>query len=620
MTIKARLILLTLLVAIGLISEVALVQYSSARLVSLEQNRVLAEQLYSDMLLLRRHEKDFLARLDLKYTQKFAASYQDMTGRAATLGDFLLEVGLNDAPLRQFLAVVGEYSKTFEQLVAAQQHIGLHPKDGLYGSLRKAVHEVEELLKQHNDDRLMRQMLMLRRNEKDFMLRLDISYVATFDKNFAAMQASIAGSGHSAEMKKVLQARMDDYRRDFHALVAGEQEKGLSSEEGVLGRMRETVHKTETALEDLGVSLEKEVDATKQQTRWLVALVSLAILAIVVGVVTLMARSILAPISRLRTVMDAVRTKENLTLRAAVNGRDEVSAMADNFNRLLVDFQAIIREVLGSTDRLSTASEELSSITDQTSAAMREQLLETDQVATAVEEMSATVQEVASNTTRTARATEEAEQSAARGKQVVGETTRGIAGLAEEVKRAAAVVEQLAQESAEIGKVLDVINAIAEQTNLLALNAAIEAARAGEQGRGFAVVADEVRTLAKRTQDATGEIEGMIGRLQGGAREAVDVMEVGRKRADQTVASAEAADSALDAINGTVSTIHQMSQQIAAAAEEQGAVAQEVARNVGVIKQNADSTGESVHHIASASEELSQLAHHLHRHVSRFTV
>lgn len=620
MTIKNRLILLTFIVAIGLVSEVILVQYSAATLVELEEDRLLAEQLNSDMLLLRRHEKDFLARLDLKYTEKFASSYQVMAERGEHLGDFLQKTGLDDKPLQRFLAVIADYRKAFAQLVTVQQRIGLHPKDGLYGSLRKAVHEVEELLKQHNDDRLMRQMLMLRRNEKDFMLRLDMSYVATFDKNLALMQDSIAASSYNTEIKRALQSRLDDYRRDFHALVGGEQEKGLSSNEGVMGRMRDTVHQTETALTELETSLKAEVDEVKTRTQWTVALVSLAILVVVIGVMFLLARAILTPINQLRAVMDQVRSKEDLTLRAAVNGRDEVAFMASNFNRLLEDFQTIIREVLGSTDRLSTASEELSSITDQTSAAMREQLQETDQVATAVEEMSATVQEVASSTTHTARATEEAEQSAAHGKQVVGETTRGIAGLADEVKRAAAVVEQLAQESAEIGKVLDVINAIAEQTNLLALNAAIEAARAGEQGRGFAVVADEVRTLARRTQDATGEIEGMIGRLQGGAREAVTVMEVGRKRADQTVASAAAADSALDAINATVSTIHQMSQQIAAAAEEQGAVAQEVARNVGVIKQNADSTGESVHHIASASEELSQLAHHLHQHVSRFTV
>ncbi len=620
MTIKNRLVLLTFMVTFGLASEVALVQYSATTLVELGENRILAEQLRSDMLLLRRHEKDFLARLDLKYTEHFAASYQALADRAGQLTTFMHEAGLNTAPLQQFMTVSAEYRKSFEQLIEVQQRIGLHPKDGLYGGLRKTVHEVEELLKQYNDDRLMWQMLMLRRNEKDFMLRLDASYVATFDKNLARMQESIASANYNTEVKNALQSRLVDYRRDFHALVAAEREKGLTSSEGVMGRMRETVHKTETALDALATGLKTEVDAVERQTQWMVAVVSLAILGVVIGVMILLARAILLPINQLRAVMDQVRTKEDLTLRAQISGRDEVSAMADNFNRLLEDFQGIIREVLGSTDRLSTASEELSSITDQTSAAMREQLQETDQVATAVEEMSATVQEVASNTTRTARATEEAEQSAARGKHVVDETTRGIAGLADEVKRASGVVEQLAQESAGIGKVLDVINGIAEQTNLLALNAAIEAARAGEQGRGFAVVADEVRTLAKRTQDATGEIEGMIGRLQGGAREAVTVMEAGRKRADQTVASAEAADSALDTINATVSTIHQMSQQIAAAAEEQGAVASEVARNVGVIKANADSTGESVHHIAAASEELSQLAHHLHKHVMRFTV
>ena len=620
MTIKARLIALAAIVVLGLVFEAALIQYSTGSLVGLQGQRLLVEQIDSDVLLLRRHEKDFLARLDLKYSEKFNESYDAMAERMERLFAALTDSGLETTSLRQLKTVVAEYRKVFGQLVAVQQRIGLDPKDGLYGSLRSAVHGVEEILKEHDDDRLMRQMLMLRRHEKDFMLRDDLKYVASFDKDFGRMQRLVSASSYDASVKEALQGKLETYNRDFHALVAGEQEKGLSAQEGVLGQMRQTVHQTETVLATMRDELRTGVESASRHLQWATNIIALAILVVVIGVVFGLIKVILRPINTLRQVMDRVRASEDLTLRADVSGRDELASMASNFNALLEDFRTLIREVNGSTDRLSTASEELSAITEQTSVSMREQLAETDQVATAVEEMSSTVQEVARNATNTAQATEEAEGSASRGKQVVDDTVRGINTVAEEVVRATEVVGRLDKESAEIGRVLDVINGIAEQTNLLALNAAIEAARAGEQGRGFAVVADEVRTLAQRTQGATGEIESMIGRLQGGAREAVNVMGVSRERVEKAVAMAEEADAALDAITVTVGNIHQMTQQIAAAAEEQGAVAAEVARNVSTIKVNADTTGDSVHHIAAASEELSELAQRLHQHVARFTI
>ncbi len=620
MTIKARLIILALVVVSGLTGQAVLSRYSLHSLAELEENRVLAERLASDVLMLRRHEKDFLARFDTKYHENFSTTFGEMSTRIERLTASLQSAGISRGDLEKFGSIAADYRQAFDQLVAIQKRIGLNPKDGLYGTLREAVHGVEELLKEHDDDRLMRHMLMLRRNEKDFMLRRDIKYIKSFDNNLAVFREAVGLSDHDPAVRELLLSRLDSYDTDFHALVKAEQEKGLTSSQGVLGQMRDTVHETESALSTLNSSLEAAVSEADERTGWMTAIISFIIIGVVIVLVGVVANAVLAPVLRLQRVMEQVRREENLTLRAEVKGRDEVASMAENFNRLLADFQGIIREVFNSTDRLSTASEELSSITEETSAAMREQLNETDQVATAVEQMSATVQDVARNTTATAQATEEAEQSAGRGKQVVGSTSDSINALAGEVRRAAEVIGRLDQESAEVGKVLDVINAIAEQTNLLALNAAIEAARAGEQGRGFAVVADEVRTLAQRTQQAIGEIEGIIGRLQTGAREAVAVMESGNTRSEAAVSSAEEAGAAIGVIDGVVRNIHRMTQEIAAAAEEQGTVAANVARNVSAIKQNADTTGDSVHHIAAASDELSQLANSLHQHVMRFKV
>lgn len=620
MTIKFRLILLALLVVAGMAGQSALTWYSTATMARLQENRVLAEQLNSDMLRLRRHEKDFLARLALKYAEAFDTDARTMGERIDRLSTSMTESGMDTTELKRFESIIAGYREVFEALVSLQRRIGLTPEDGLYGSLRSAVHAVEDRLKAVENDRLLRRMLMLRRHEKDFMLRHNPKYVGKLDTELAAMREDITRAPFGTEEQQALLGLLDQYATDFHQLVSGEQEKGLDSENGLQGRMRTTVHQTETALAALNERLKEQLDASSQQLHTLTVALSLIIIAIVVALVAMLAHAILNPVHRLMAVMDRVRAEEDLTLRAEVSGRDEIASMADNFNRLLTDFQQIIREVFGSTDQLSTASEELSSITEQTNQAMAEQLRETDQVAAAIEEMSATVQEVARNTTDTAGATEEAESSASRGKEVVDTTTRSISTLANEVKQAGEVIARLESDADAIGKVLDVINGIAEQTNLLALNAAIEAARAGEQGRGFAVVADEVRTLAQRTQDATGEIEDMIGRLQGGAREAVSAMNAGRSRADEAVSSAEEADAALDVIHGVVANIHRMTQQIATAAEQQGSVAADLARNITVIKENADTTGDSVHHIAAASEDLSALAQRLHEHVRRFTV
>ncbi|MCU7922437.1 MAG: methyl-accepting chemotaxis protein, partial [Candidatus Thiodiazotropha sp. (ex Dulcina madagascariensis)] len=270
--------------------------------------------------------------------------------------------------------------------------------------------------------------------------------------------------------------------------------------------------------------------------------------------------------------------------------------------------------------QLASAAEETSVVTAQTTAGINQQHTETDQIATAINQMNATVHDVAQNAVHAAEATRNADASSEEGKKVVDKTIEAINQLATEVEQAAKVIHELEQETENIGSVLDVIKSIAEQTNLLALNAAIEAARAGEQGRGFAVVADEVRTLAGRTQQSTQEIEEMISRLQTGANKAVQVMETGKTKTLVGVEQAAAAGKALETINAAVESINNMNTQIASAAEEQSSVTEEINRNITNISQVAEQTSSGAAQTAQASDDLARLAEQLKGLVAQFKV
>ncbi len=288
-----------------------------------------------------------------------------------------------------------------------------------------------------------------------------------------------------------------------------------------------------------------------------------------------------------------------------------VSSMQDKLVRRVQEIAAVTRQVYD-------AVETMTAVADHTSMGVQQQRSETEQVATAMNEMTATVHEVARNTATAAESANQAQSEVDSGSKVVKETIGSIGKLAEEVRKGADVISRLESDSDNIGTVLDVIKGIAEQTNLLALNAAIEAARAGEQGRGFAVVADEVRTLAQRTQQSTQEIQQMIEKLQQGAQEAVRVMNEGRTQAETSVDQAGRAGRSLETIRASVGNIHEMSTQIATAAEEQSAVAEEINRNIVNISDVVEKTADGAGQTAAASEELGQLAEQLQAVVNRF--
>lgn len=319
-------------------------------------------------------------------------------------------------------------------------------------------------------------------------------------------------------------------------------------------------------------------------------------------------------------VQDITSGDGDLTFRLDESSRDEMSGLAKAVNSFIETIQAIIREMKAASSQVAIAATEMTQVIEKTNKGVERQFTETEQLATAMNEMTATAQDVASNASGAAVEANEADEKAQIGLRVVGVTVDSINSLAEEVERTSVVVNSLENDSQSIGSVLDVIRDIAEQTNLLALNAAIEAARAGEQGRGFAVVADEVRTLASRTQSSTQEIQDMIENLQNSARQASSVMRDSCEHANKSVTHASEAGGALQTISEVISRIDSRNTQIATAAEEQTAVAEEINRSVISISDIGRETAVGSEQISSSSMNLAKLASSLQEQVEQFKV
>ncbi|MCP9338680.1 HAMP domain-containing methyl-accepting chemotaxis protein [Stutzerimonas xanthomarina] len=345
----------------------------------------------------------------------------------------------------------------------------------------------------------------------------------------------------------------------------------------------------------------------------------ISVLAVVIGLVAAMAISRMIVVPLRYTVQLAQRVAEgDLTQSQEVTRRDELGQLQKAMSEMTVSLRTLIGRIGGGVGQIATAAEQLSAVTAQTSAGVQKQRVETEQVATAMHEMAATVQEVAQNAEQASLAARQADEQARQGDVVVKEAIGQIDSLSGEVEHSAHAIEELNTESGRIGTVLEVIRAVAEQTNLLALNAAIEAARAGEQGRGFAVVADEVRALARRTHDSTEEIEGLIANLQRVAQKAVEQMQTSRNLTQRTVDLASEAGSALGRITESVSTIEQMNQQIAAAAEQQSAVAENISESVTRVRDIGEQSASGSEQTAAASAELARLGVELQGLVARF--
>jgi methyl-accepting chemotaxis protein len=358
-------------------------------------------------------------------------------------------------------------------------------------------------------------------------------------------------------------------------------------------------------------------DNDAAQAKQLLALAT--VLALVFGLIAAWAitRQIIIPLNQTLKVAERVASGD-LSHNLDSARQDELGQLQRAMQSMTVGLRELIGGISDGVTQIASAAEQLSAVTEQTSAGVNSQKVETDQVATAMNEMAATVQEVARNAEEASEAAVAADQQAREGDKVVGEAIAQIERLATEVGNSTEAMGHLKRESDKIGSVLDVIKSVAQQTNLLALNAAIEAARAGEAGRGFAVVADEVRSLAQRTQKSTEEIEELIVGLQSGTQQVATIMDNSRGLTDSSVELTRRAGAALGNITRTVSTIQAMNSQIATAAEQQSAVAEEINRSVLNVRDVSEQTSSASEETAASSAELARLGIYLQTLVGRF--
>ena len=431
-------------------------------------------------------------------------------------------------------------------------------------------------------------------------------------KEIDSLPARLPGE-HIANLQQASQS-LQSYR----AAVASFRDAQVANTQ-VLERM----HVLGTTLIDLSKQLSgmqtAKRDSDSQHAKNL--LFGCTVLALLLGAIAAwsITRQIVIPLRQTLETVERVAAGD-LTHNYDTPRRDEMGQLQRAVQRMTVGLRELISGITDGVTQIASAAEELSAVTEQTSAGVNSQKVETDQVATAMHEMAATVQEVARNAEEASEAAVAADQQAREGDKVVGEAIAQIERLAIEVGHSTEAMGHLKRESDKIGSVLDVIKSVAQQTNLLALNAAIEAARAGEAGRGFAVVADEVRSLAQRTQQSTEEIEELIAGQQSGTLQDANSMDSSRSLTDSSVELTRRAGESLGNITRTVSTIQGMNQQIAAAAEQQSAVAEEINRSVLNVRDVSEQTSAASEETAASSIELARLGTHLQGLVGRFKV
>lgn len=620
MSIKLKLLFIAAAITISMIVSIIMMQVSVNTFASLSDTQNLEQQLKSDMLMLRRNEKDFLLRSDLKYLHKFNTNFALMLDNINQL-EIVLEnnqLVLEDYHLLSI--IMNKYQSRFHQLVDISKQIGLTPKSGLRGTLRASVHKAEEIFKEMTDYHLYKDMLMLRRNEKDFFMRKSTKYTDKFNKNYLIFINDINNSDLIDNRKTILLKDIADYKKDFIQIASLIEKKGFSSTSGILGDMRNTVHQSEDLLKKINISIEEGIKQKTASMQTFNLIASLFIASFVVAFTIYLQKKISHSLASFIKMVQDISKTNNLTLRVNEKGNDEFAQVGTALNTMLSEFQQIIQRIHNTTSDLNQHSQQFISVRKNIINRVEQQQKNTEQASIAIVQMSGSAKEIAQNAMLTSQEAQQANNITNKGKVIVDKSIESTQSLEQVINNTSIVIEQLDEDSNKINSILDVIGGIAEQTNLLALNAAIEAARAGEQGRGFAVVADEVRTLAQKTQDSIAEIEAMISSLQNGSDKAIKAISQGKSGMSNTVEQITHAGDSLNLIVTKLNAINKMSNDNSSATEAQSVVAEQINNNVTDIKNMGELIVENIEQLVQSSDEIAMLSNDMKEQVKHFQI
>lgn len=476
-----------------------------------------------------------------------------------------------------------------------------------------------------NIDMLRTSLFELQVNTSEFVLFLDEDTRIQRDDNYVRLRRQMYDS-NIPEIQKLI-PELDQYysqiRRATIAFIDDDKMTGnfiFGSSHSVSERIHSVLRQQRGKYTDIETSNIELVAGSTRNVAFSLYLLLAVILVAGFTFSLFLARLLSSEIHDFTKVIKDIEREGDLRLRAKVSESEELGVLTRAFNHLLHNLYTIVLEVKKKGDQLVGAADDLSSVAHNTRDGVKNQTNEIVQVATAMTQMSASVGDVSNITQKASSLADHCYAESQNGSQVVQETIVVINALVEDVQRSATAIDELKIHSDNIGAVLDVIKNISDQTNLLALNAAIEAARAGEQGRGFAVVADEVRTLAQRTQESTGEIQDLVATLQIGSKNAFEVMNQSRGRAHKTVLKAQEAEQSLQVITQSVSDIADLNTQIAHATEQQFKTAEEVSRNMSNIQMVSEETSIGIHNTFESSGQLNNLGIELQALVGQFNL
>ncbi len=620
MTIKKQFYILIALVVTASLLLMTVNQFNTQEIIKHSAQRISLGEIKSSMLELRKHEKDFFARKELKYVDKFAKTYTGIADKAAQLNASLSAQGMQIEEAQVVEDQLAQYSNLFMQSVEVQKKIGLHAKDGLYGALRSSVHSAEELLKGKKSYKLISDMLMLRRNEKDFMLRENSKYITKFEKNIAIFQENLKQSQFSTSLKSEVNQAINDYARDFYLLTESYQIKGLTKSSGLIGELRAAVHKVEEVLVKLEVNTIDEIIAADKKGEQINYLLSTLLLLVIMGLMVYISRSIRKPIDSFSKTIEKISQSKDLTVRSEINSKNEIGRMATSFNHMIGEIQGVLQGAIDSSIKVAHSADTMLNAMNKTSDYIEQQQVDNQKISHSMSDILSTSSTVASDAAKAESMSQEANDITDKQGELTTSSIEEVRQLASEIENTATVMSELEQESANISVVLNVITEVSEQTNLLALNAAIEAARAGDQGRGFSVVADEVRLLAQRSQSSTEQIRVIIDKLQQKANLVSSAMQAGSQKMSDSLKSSEEAGESFESISHFANNIRTLNKDIAVAAKRQTSFAEQVNENVEKVFQSTHLSVDEITHSAKLSKELNLLSQNLHQQVNAFKV